>query len=73
MASSRRCWVTTAPAVDSVLATAFEISDDGLTYTFTLRDGVTYHTGDAFTGDDVVATWNIIMTPDSGVQSERMG
>jgi len=40
-----------------VLATAWEIGDDGLTYTFTLREGVTFHNGEAFTSDDVVATW----------------
>lgn len=40
-----------------VLATAWEIGDDGLTYTFTLREGVTFHNGEAFTADDVVATW----------------
>lgn len=53
------------------LATEYEISDDGLTYTFTLRDGVKYHTGDAFTGDDVVATWNITMDPDFGAFNQN--
>ena len=41
-----------------VLATGHEVSDDGLTYTFTLRDGVTFAgTGDAMTADDVV--WSL--------------
>src|SRR5215216_836202 len=35
------------------LATEFSFSDDGLTYTFKLRTGVTFHSGDAFTGQDV--------------------
>jgi len=39
------------------LATAWEIGEDGLTYTFTLRQGVTFHNGEPFTADDVVATW----------------
>ena len=39
------------------LATAWEVSEDNLTYTFTLREGVTFHNGEAFTADDVVATW----------------
>lgn len=39
------------------LATAWEISDDGLEYTFTLREGVTFHDGSAFDANDVVATW----------------
>lgn len=39
------------------LATDWTIGDDGLTYTFNLREGVTFHNGEAFTADDVVATW----------------
>jgi len=31
-----------------------DISDDGKVYTFTLRDGITFHNGDAVTVDDVV-------------------
>jgi peptide/nickel transport system substrate-binding protein len=48
------------------LAESFEISDDGLTYSFTLREGVKFHNGDTFSGDDVVAMWKIIMNPDFG-------
>jgi peptide/nickel transport system substrate-binding protein len=48
------------------LATEFEISDDGLTYSFQLREGVKFHNGDTFSGDDVVAVWEIIMNPDFG-------
>src|SRR5215218_2615528 len=48
------------------LAESFEISDDGLTYTFQLREGVKFHNGDTFSGDDVVAVWKIIMDPDFG-------
>jgi peptide/nickel transport system substrate-binding protein len=35
------------------LATAWTESSDGLVYTFTLRDGVTFHNGDPFTAEDV--------------------
>lgn len=52
------------------LATAFAISDDGLTYTFDLREGVHFHNGDAFSGEDVVAVWNIIMNPDFGAWNQ---
>ncbi len=38
---------------EPLLATSYEVSDDGLTYTFTLRDGVTFHSGNPFTCADV--------------------
>lgn len=40
------------------LATDWTISDDGLTYTFTLADGVTFTDGAPFTSADVVYTFN---------------
>jgi peptide/nickel transport system substrate-binding protein len=46
------------------LAESYEISNDGLTYTFKLRQGVTFHDGAAFTAKDVDATWKAIMIPD---------
>ena len=39
--------------VDAV-ASGHSISEDGLTYTFTLRDGVVFHNGDEVTADDVL-------------------
>jgi peptide/nickel transport system substrate-binding protein len=35
------------------LAKAWKVSDDGLTYTFTLQTGVTFHNGEAFSSKDV--------------------
>ncbi|SDO54885.1 peptide/nickel transport system substrate-binding protein [Microbacterium sp. ru370.1] len=43
-------------AIVPALATAWEVSPDGLTYTFTLREGVTFHDGSALTADDVVTS-----------------
>ncbi|MCM2561315.1 ABC transporter substrate-binding protein [Lutimaribacter sp. EGI FJ00015] len=34
----------------------WEVSDDGLTYTFTLRDGLMFHDGAPVTGEDVAAS-----------------
>ena len=39
------------------LATAWEVAEDGSSYTFTLRQGVTFHDGSAFDAQDVVATF----------------
>lgn len=36
------------------LATEWDITDDGLTYTFSLRDDVKFHSGNSLTADDVV-------------------
>ncbi len=38
------------------LAREWEISEDGLTYTFHLQEGVTWHDGEPFTAEDVVFT-----------------
>lgn len=38
------------------LASEYEVSDDGLTYAFTLREGVSFHDGTALTVDDVVSS-----------------
>ena len=38
------------------------VSDDRLTYTFPLREGVQFHDGTDFTADDVVYSWERIIT-----------
>jgi len=45
------------------LATHWEVSDDGLTYTFHLRRDVRWHDGASFTADDIVFTIKTIKTP----------
>lgn len=44
-----------------VLATAYEVSDDGLTYTFHLREGVRFHSGNPFTCRDVEYTFERLL------------
>jgi peptide/nickel transport system substrate-binding protein len=39
--------------IEPLLATGFAVSDDGLTYTFSLREGVTFHDGTPFDADAV--------------------
>jgi peptide/nickel transport system substrate-binding protein len=38
------------------LAESWSVADDGVTWTFALRDGVTFHNGNPFTAEDVVYT-----------------
>ncbi|MBO6554804.1 MAG: ABC transporter substrate-binding protein [Roseitalea sp.] len=48
------------------LASEWQISDDKTTYTFTLREGVTFHGGDAMTSADVVASLNRVLAENTG-------
>ncbi len=50
---------TEVPTVDNGL-----ISDDGLTYTFPIREGVTFHDGTELTAEDVKYSWDRAMTMD---------
>ena len=45
------------------LAESWEISDDGTEYTFFLREGVTFHNGEAFNAESLVATWEYSKDP----------
>lgn len=42
--------------VQPVLAKGYEVSEDGLVYTITLREGVKFHNGQEMKADDVVAS-----------------
>jgi peptide/nickel transport system substrate-binding protein len=53
------------------LATDWTISDDELTYTFTLRQGVMFHDGTEMTADDVKFTIDRLRDPETG--SPRAG
>lgn len=47
------------------LAKEWTVSDDGLTYTFTLRDDVTFHDGEKFTAESVKANFEHIVDPET--------
>lgn len=52
------------------LAESYQISEDGLTYTFALRQGVKWHDGTDFTAQDFIDSWKMIMNPDFGAWSQ---
>ena len=52
------------------LAESWDISDDGLEYTFHLRQGVKFHNGNDFTAEDVAYTFHRMLTIEGGVNTE---
>ena len=56
---------TGAPDFENSLATGYEVSDDGLVYTFTLRDDVKWADGEDFTAADVVWTYETVFNTDN--------
>jgi len=53
--------------IEGRLASDYAVSSDGLTYTFTLNDGIAFHNGTALTSADVVASYEAVRT-DATVQ-----
>ncbi|NBH71438.1 ABC transporter substrate-binding protein [Clostridiaceae bacterium] len=54
------------------LAEDWEISGDGLEYTFHLRQGVKFQNGNDFTAEDVVYTFHRLLTVENGVNTELL-
>jgi peptide/nickel transport system substrate-binding protein len=48
------------------LAESWEPNEDGSVWTFTIRQGVTFHDGNPMTAEDVAATFNRLVDPDVG-------
>jgi peptide/nickel transport system substrate-binding protein len=57
--------VTETHDIEPTLATDYDVSDDGLTYTFQLREGVVFHDGEDFTADDVKYAYEWYMDVDN--------
>jgi peptide/nickel transport system substrate-binding protein len=53
------------------LAKSWTMAPDGLTYTFTLHDGIKFHDGSPLTSADIKATFERIANPPEGVISVR--
>ena len=53
-------------AVGPGLAESWEFSDDGLTLTMHLREGVAFHGGDSFDSEDAAASLNRILDEETG-------
>jgi peptide/nickel transport system substrate-binding protein len=54
------------------LASDYTVSDDGLTYTFTVREGVTFHDGQPLTPQDVVTSIQAVRDDPEFVDSSRL-
>jgi peptide/nickel transport system substrate-binding protein len=59
------------PKINGDLAQAWTVSEDGMTWTFTLHQGVKFHDGSELTSADVKASWDKIVFPPEGVVSVR--
>jgi peptide/nickel transport system substrate-binding protein len=56
-------------SIEPLLAESWEISEDGLTYTFALREGVTFHDGSPLTAGDVKFTFERLVGPQTASPS----
>lgn len=54
------------------LATDWGFSEDGLTLSFELREGVHWHDGEPFTAEDVKYTYNWVLNPDHAAPNREL-
>jgi len=59
------------PEIEGDVAESWNISKDGLTYTFKIRKGIKFHDGSVLTAKDVKATYDKIIFPPKEVVSAR--
>ncbi|MDR3322468.1 MAG: ABC transporter substrate-binding protein [Synergistaceae bacterium] len=53
--------------IEPMLAESYEVSDDSLTYTFTLRDGLKFSSGDPVIAEDLIWSYERAMTTEESV------
>jgi peptide/nickel transport system substrate-binding protein len=58
--------IDAALTVQPGLAKSWEVSEDGLTYTFHLKDGVTFHDGSGFDAEDAAASLRRVQATETG-------
>lgn len=54
-------------AIEPLLAESWSVADDGVTWTFNLRPGITFHDGSPLTANDVKASIERLTDPDAGL------
>ena len=54
-------------AIEGALAESWDVSEDGLTYTFHLRDGLKFYNGDAVTAEDILYSLNRAIDPEKSI------
>lgn len=59
--------------VEYGVAESYEVSEDGLTYTFKLREDAVWSNGDPVTAHDFVYSWRRLVDPATGSQYAFMG
>ncbi|SDM53770.1 peptide ABC transporter substrate-binding protein [Sediminibacillus halophilus] len=58
---------------EAATAESWDISDDGLEYTFHIRDNAKWSNGDDVTADDFVYAWTRLLDPEEGFSSAFLG
>ena len=59
--------------IEPALAESFEANDDGTSWTFHLRPGVTFHDGSTLDAQDVVTSWTAMWDASSPLHKGRVG